>query len=272
MDAVDPALQVGKRAADTRDIVAELTEASVAVKAQPTAEQSGHMAVIQHSESFLAAEFTRGSGRTDALGELVPLVGFGAPAGAACAPAENSSDGPACHFKVALFAVLAAPFATAFWHVLRRRPCCLLREPFALQEAPKVHQGFAEAYYCVAQLTDATVAFRTQPPPDQVSCVAVVQVQLGCTRAALAGRRRRTGCLAAVITFPDFCAVAGSAHGLSIPFTRLLYRPRPVEGIWREIRSTALALLQLLAPTIRSRRWRAGPSTIRAGSSGAGRR
>mgnify|MGYP000922933822 CR=1 FL=1 len=80
--------------------------------------------------------------------------------------------------KVALFAVLAAPFAAAFGCVPRREPCCLLREPLAPQEAQKVCQGSSEPYYGIAQLTNASVAIVAQPPPYQVSCMAMVQVHL----------------------------------------------------------------------------------------------
>ena len=134
-NAVVPALQVSKRTADARSVVAEFAKASVAVVAQPAAEPPGHMAVIQHSGSFFAAEIACGSWRTDALGELIPLAGCGALAHAAGVHAIGLSSGPSGHSKVTLFAMLAAPFAAAFGCIPRREPCCLLGEPLALQEA-----------------------------------------------------------------------------------------------------------------------------------------
>ena len=80
--------------------------------------------------------------------------------------------------KVALFAMLAAPFAAAFGSVPGRGPCLLLGEPFAVQEAQKVHQGSSEPYYGIAQFTNASVATVAQPPPCQVSYMAMVQVHL----------------------------------------------------------------------------------------------
>jgi hypothetical protein len=55
-------LHVGNGSADARDIVAELSEADVALTTQPATELPGHVAMIQHRGPFAAAEFACRSG------------------------------------------------------------------------------------------------------------------------------------------------------------------------------------------------------------------
>ena len=133
--AEEPAIQVGKRAADARSVIAKSAKARVAAKAQPATEPSGRMAVIQQSGPFFAANIACGSGWTNTLGESIQLAGIGRLACTARARAIDLSDGPGGHPKFALVAMLTAPFAAAFRCVPRREPCCLLGEPLALQEA-----------------------------------------------------------------------------------------------------------------------------------------
>jgi hypothetical protein len=126
------------------------------------------MAMIQYGGPFFAAEFACKSGRTDTLGELIPLASIGVLAIAACMHAVDSSWGPGGHSKVALSAMLAALLAATFGCVRGRGPGLLFSESLAAQEAQKVHQASAKTYQVVAQLTKARVAIRTQPSPDQL--------------------------------------------------------------------------------------------------------
>jgi hypothetical protein len=162
--------------------------------------------MIQYRGPFFAAEFACRSGRTDTLGEPTPLAGIGSLASAACMHAVDSSWGPGGHSKVALSAMLAAPFAATFGCVRGRGPCLLFSESLATQEAQKVHQASAKTYQVVAQLTNARVAIRTQPSPDQLGCMAMVQAQPSCAKAALAGMRARASCLVALTAFLFFFA------------------------------------------------------------------
>jgi hypothetical protein len=145
--------------------------------------------------------------------------------------------------------MLAASFAAAFGNVPGRGRCLLLREPGAAQEAVKVRQGSSEAYYVVAQMTNACVASVAQPSSDQFSCVAMVQVQFTRAKATFAGRRRKANCHAAQTAFLSFFAIAGFAYGLPpLQHTMRFRRPPLVEGFWWEFRSTFDAFLQLLPP------------------------
>jgi hypothetical protein len=164
----EPTLQVGNRTADARYVVAELTDTKVALTTKPAAEPPGYMAMIQYCGPFFAAEFACRSGRTDTLGEPTPLASIGVLASAACMHAVDSSWGPGGHSKVALSAMLTAPFAATFGCVRGRGPGLLFSESLATQEAQKVHQASAKTYQVVAQLTKARVAIRTQPSPDQL--------------------------------------------------------------------------------------------------------
>jgi hypothetical protein len=73
-NAVEPTLQVSKCTADARDVVAELANAKVTLATQPATELSGHVAMIQHRGPFAVAELACRSGRTDRLGESIPLA------------------------------------------------------------------------------------------------------------------------------------------------------------------------------------------------------